>query len=67
VCSLGNFGQLWIVAGPSFLGELRRNFGKPLLERVELTVDKDLTMEAPRALFAHVLAEREAQRREKSG
>ena len=61
------FGQLWIVAGPSFLGELRRNFGKPLLERVELTVDKDLTMEAPRELFAHVLAEREAQVRAKSG
>ena len=61
------FGQLWIVAGPSFLGELRRNFGKPLLERVELTVNKDLTMEAPRELFAHVLAEREAQRRERSG
>jgi hypothetical protein len=30
-------------------------------------VDKDLTLETPRELFARVLAEREAQRRERSG
>jgi protein required for attachment to host cells len=61
------FGQLWIVAGPSFLGHLRRNFHKPLMEMVELAVDKDLTMEPPRELFAHALAEREAQARRNTG
>lgn len=57
------FGQLWLVAGPAFLGHLRRNFPKPLMSLVELEVDKDFTLEAPRELFAHVLAERAARLR----
>ena len=36
-------------------------FPKPLMEKVELTIDKDLTMEGPLELFSHVLAEREEQ------
>jgi protein required for attachment to host cells len=54
------FGQLWIAAAPAFLGILRRNFPKELRERIELELDKDLTTEAPRELFRHLLAARPA-------
>jgi protein required for attachment to host cells len=59
------FGQLWIVAAPAFLGHLRRNFPKELMQMVELTVDKDFTGDSARDLFRRLLDEREqlAQKR----
>ena len=56
-----------MVASPAFLGHLRRNFGKPLAECIELTVDKDFTTDTPTEIFRRALAERDAQSRESAG
>ena len=61
------FARLWVVASPAFLGHLRRNFGKPLAECIELTVDKDFTTDTPTEIFRRALAERDAQSCESAG
>jgi len=49
------FGQLWIAAGPAFLGLLRHKLPKDIGRLVELEVAKDFTAEEPAALFRHLL------------
>jgi protein required for attachment to host cells len=61
------FGQLWIVAAPAFLGLVRQNFPKELRALVELEVDKDLTTDTPRDLFARLIDARAAQRAKDGG
>jgi protein required for attachment to host cells len=61
------FNQLWVVAAPAFLGHLRRNFGKPLAQTVELEVDKDFTGDNARDFFRRVLQERAEQVRKRAG
>src|SRR5947208_12256203 len=41
------FERLWLIAAPAFLGQLRSAFSKPLRQRVELELDKDLTTDTP--------------------
>jgi protein required for attachment to host cells len=57
------FGQLWIVASPAFLGMLRDKLPKGLRAMVEFELDKDISLEAPREIFRHVLEAREARAR----
>jgi protein required for attachment to host cells len=56
------FGQLWIAAAPAFLGLVRRNFAKELRSLVEVELDRDLTTEQPREVFARLLDARAAHR-----
>ncbi len=53
------FGELWIMAGPAFLGILRDKLTKGVERELVLDVDKDVTMEAPRDILASALRERE--------
>lgn len=67
------FEHLWLVAAPAFLGHLRNAFAKPLRDRVEFEVDKDLTTDKPdeilrrameaRRTKAEARAERSSERR----
>ena len=43
----GDFSRLYIVASPRFLGLLRKQASKELLEKVSGEVDKDLTLQGP--------------------
>src|SRR6266545_8352569 len=52
------FGELWIMAGPAFLGILRDKLTKGVERELVLDVDKDVTMEAPRDILASALRER---------
>jgi protein required for attachment to host cells len=58
------FEQLWVIAAPTFLGLLRKTLPKPLRQRVELEIDKDLTTEPAREIMRHALEERDRRRRE---
>jgi len=49
------FGQLWIAAGPAFLGLLRHKLPKDVARLVELEVPKDFTAEEPAAIFRHLI------------
>ena len=53
------FDKLWVVAPPAFLGVLREKVGKRLHAVIELEVNKDLPMHAPKEILEIVLSERE--------
>lgn len=55
------FERLWVIASPAVLGLLRRACPKPLQQRVEFEVAKDLTMERPEEIFRQALAARDAR------
>jgi len=56
------FARLWLIAAPAFLGQLRSAFSKPLRQRVELELDKDLTTDTPGEILRRALDAREAKR-----
>ena len=56
------FERLWLIAAPAFLGQLRSAFSKPLRQRVELELDKDLTTDRPGEILRRALDAREAKR-----
>ena len=56
------FEKLWLVAAPAILGQLRNAFSKPLRQRVDLEVDKDLTTDTPSEILRRTLEVREAKR-----
>jgi protein required for attachment to host cells len=56
------FEQLWVIAAPTFLGLLRKTFPKPLRQRIELEIDKDLTTEPAREIMRYALEERDRKR-----
>src|SRR5205814_1234478 len=56
------FERLWVIAAPAFLGQLRSAFSKPLRQRVELELDKDLTTDTPAEILRRALDAREAKR-----
>ena len=55
------FERLWLIAAPAFLGHLRNAFPKPLRQRVDLEVDKDLTTEKPEEILRRVVETRKAR------
>jgi protein required for attachment to host cells len=56
------FERLWLIAAPATLGQLRNAFSKPLRQRVELEIDKDLTTDTPGEILRRALGAREAKR-----
>jgi protein required for attachment to host cells len=56
------FERLWLIAAPALLGQLRNAFSKPLRQRVELEVDKDLTTDTPGEILRRALGALEAKR-----
>jgi len=56
------FERLWLIAAPALLGKLRNAFSKPLRQRVELEIDKDLTTDTPAEILRRALDAREAKR-----
>jgi protein required for attachment to host cells len=60
------FGQLWIAAGPAFLGLLRHKLPKDIARMVELEVPKDFTAEQPAAIFRNLLDARAHERSDTS-
>jgi protein required for attachment to host cells len=55
------FERLWLIAAPALLGHLRNAFPKPLRQRVDLEVDKDLTIEKPEDILRRVVETRRAR------
>lgn len=49
-----DFERLVVIAAPTFLGQLRANFGTPLGSLVSLEIDKDYTALRPEALRARL-------------
>ncbi|HEY3177604.1 MAG TPA: host attachment protein [Casimicrobiaceae bacterium] len=56
------FERLWLIAAPALLGQLRSAFSKPLRQRVELEIDKDLTTDTPAEILRRALDARNAKR-----
>jgi len=56
------FEKLWLVAAPAILGQFRNAFSKPLRQRVDLEVDKDLTTDTPGEILRRTLEVRDAKR-----
>ena len=55
------FERLWLIAAPALLGQLRNAFSKPLRQRVELEIDKDLTTDTPGEILRRAFDAREAK------